>query len=207
MSAGGLAARFGRLFAQDAGAVFGRLSDAYGEAGRAYHTLGHVAACLHDLDALALPASEARAVELALWWHDAVYDPRRADNEARSAALAAEELARLGEPTPRIAEAARLIELTAGHAPDRSDVCGCALVSIDLAILGAPEAAYEAYAAAIRREYAHLADPAFNAGRASVLAHFLDADSIYPDPVFERRLGTAARANIARELARLELGS
>lgn len=204
MTPAGLGARFSRLFAADASTAFGALSAAYAEPLRAYHTLAHVAACLRELDTVDLPASQSRSVEIALWWHDAVYDPRRADNEARSAELAAAHLAALGEPTPRIAEAARLIELTAGHVPERSDACGRVIVSVDLAVLGAEELEYDAYAAAIRREYAHLSDAEFNPGRAAVLAHFLDADVIYPEPAFERRLGDSARANLSREIARLE---
>src|SRR5687768_17503475 len=57
--------------------------------GRHYHTLTHLTACLRELDTAQKLAERPAEVELALWFHDAVYRTYRFDNEARSAEWAA----------------------------------------------------------------------------------------------------------------------
>ena len=68
-----------------------------------------------------------------------------------------------------MAEVARLVRLTETHTPDDADANGCALSDADLGILAAPRERYDEYVAAVRREYAHLPDDVFSAGRAEVL--------------------------------------
>jgi predicted metal-dependent HD superfamily phosphohydrolase len=77
------------------------------------------------------------------------------------------------------------------------------MISIDLGILGAEPSVYDAYAAAIRKEYAHVAEEDYRAGRAAVLRRFVVEPVIYPDAGFAERLDRLARANIARELKSL----
>jgi predicted metal-dependent HD superfamily phosphohydrolase len=181
------------------------LHRAYQEPHRRYHTLEHVDDCLRELAATpGLSTHDRRLLEWAIWWHDAVYDPARSDNEAASADLARRDLAALGASEPEREEVARLILLTKGHAVPARDRLGAVLVSIDLAILGRSPEAYDRYAAQVRQEYAFVPDEAFRAGRAAVLRHFLDAPAIYPDPRFRDRLEAPARANLERELASLQ---
>ena len=100
-------------------------------------------------------------------------------------------------------EVARLIMLTAGHEVEEEDRLGELLVSIDLAILGAPADRYDAYAQAVREEYAHVPDELWRKGRSGVLQRFLDAQVIFPDPAFAEWLDAQARENLTRELASL----
>jgi predicted metal-dependent HD superfamily phosphohydrolase len=180
------------------------LERAYGEPHRRYHTRRHIEQCLALLDRVPdLMDSERQVLEWAIWWHDAVYDATAADNEARSAEMAKRDLRALGATIHQRDEVARLIRLTAGHQVEEGDRLGEVLVSIDLSILGAAPADYDAYAAQVRQEYAHVPDDAWRMGRARVLQHFLDAPVIYPDPDFASRLEDAARANLSRELASL----
>ncbi|MBS0410846.1 MAG: phosphohydrolase [Proteobacteria bacterium] len=181
------------------------LEAAYAEPHRRYHTRAHIEACLDALAAVPdLSGSERRVLTWALWWHDAVYDPTRGDNEEASAALAERDLPGLGATPGETRWVARLILLTKGHTVEPADRLGALMVSIDLAILGADPAAYDAYARAVRQEYAHVPTEAFRAGRARVLRAFLDAPVLYPDPSFRDRLEARARANLAREIAALE---
>src|SRR5688500_16407624 len=122
----------------------------YAEPHRRYHTVEHLTEALATFEELRDLASDPGAVELALWYHDAVYDPAApaGENEARSAALAAAE----GCDD----EVVRLILLTAGHSVGVDDANGAVMADVDLAILGAPPERYARYAADVRAEYAHV---------------------------------------------------
>ena len=69
-------------------AIFHDLTARYAEPQRAYHTMEHVTECLSHFDTARHLLARPDEVELALWFHDAVYDPRRGDNEEQSARLA-----------------------------------------------------------------------------------------------------------------------
>jgi len=172
---------------------------AYSAAGRHYHDLRHVQDCLALLDRVAdLGARDREILTLAIWWHDVVYDPTRADNEERSADLAERHV-----PPELRDEVGRLIRLTRTHDVRPADRLGALLVSIDLSILGADDPVYQAYADATRREYAHVPDDAYRTGRAAVLERFASRAVIYPDACFAAALDRRARANLARELQQL----
>jgi predicted metal-dependent HD superfamily phosphohydrolase len=169
----------------------------WAEPHRRYHTLDHLADMLRVIDAAAGVAEDADAVRLAAWYHDAVYDPIRTDNEERSAALATAALPPLQVAPARVAEVARLVRLTAGHAAAPGDRDGALLCDADLAILAAPADRYAAYARAIRAEYAHVPEPAFRAGRSAVLRGLADRPALFwLHPEWE----APARANILTEL-------
>lgn len=185
-------------------AIRGELIARYGEPHRRYHTMVHVQDCLDKLAACDdLNPDERRLLEAALWFHDAIYDPTRNDNEAESARLAENRLAAMGEPADFITEVSRLILLTAGHTVEPGDRLGARLVSIDLSILGADPAAYDAYAAGIRTEYAHVPEPLYRAGRAAIMSRFVESDVLFPDPAWAAQLDAPARANLHREIASL----
>lgn len=180
------------------------LEAAYAQPHRHYHTRGHIEQCLALLDKVPdLTETEHQILTYAIWWHDAVYDPAASDNEAKSAEMAKHDLRDFDVSLHARDEVARLILLTAGHEVEEGDRLGAILVSIDLAILGAPDDRYDAYAKAVREEYAHVPDDLWRSGRARVLQRFLDAQVIFPDPAFAQWLEPQARANLSRELASL----
>ncbi|MFG2048647.1 metal-dependent phosphohydrolase [Micromonospora sp. NPDC048935] len=182
-----------------------QLLDRWREPHRHYHTVAHLTAVLDVVDQHAGLADRADLVRLAAWWHDAVYDPRAAGdaNEQDSAALAESVLTGLGVPTSTAAEVRRLVLLTAGHAVGPDDRDGALLCDADLAVLAAPPAVYDSYAAAIRREYAHVPEPAFRAGRAAVLSGLLALPALFRLPPLAEVWEEAARGNVRRELATL----
>lgn len=186
------------------GAVRDALIARYGEPHRRYHALAHIEDCLTQVRASTdLTAAQRDLLETAIWFHDAIYDPTRNDNEAASADLAREQLSADGADPGFIAEIERLILLTAGHSVGDGDALGARLVSIDLSILGAEPARYDAYARAIREEYAHVPEPLYRAGRAAIMGRFLDSPALFADPIWADHYETQARANIAREIADL----
>lgn len=172
---------------------------AYSAPGRHYHNLAHIEDCLAALARVEnLSDLEREILTQAIWWHDVVYDATRADNEELSAQLA-EQHVRVDISD----EVARLIRLTRTHDVQPHDRLGAILISIDLSILGAEPARYDAYAAAIRREFIHVPEADYRAGRASVLARFAARPVIFPDADFAAKYDHPARDNLARELASL----
>ena len=187
------------------------LAAAYATDDRDYHDLRHIETLLAMADTCADDIADREAVEAAIWFHDAVYDTQREDNEARSAALAEAQLAGMASDE-RIARIAAMIRATAGHAmPDVIDAAArqdCALfLDMDLAILGSPEADFDAYEAAVRREYGWVTEPQWRQGRRAVLAAFLARPAIYSTARFRASHEAAARRNLARAIARLDAES
>jgi predicted metal-dependent HD superfamily phosphohydrolase len=172
---------------------------AYTAPGRHYHNLTHIEDCLGALAGVDnLSAAEREILTQAIWWHDVVYDPTRSDNEELSARLAERHVG-----PDLAAEVGRLIRLTISHQVAPEDRLGAILISIDLGILGAEPARYDAYAAAIRREFAHVPERDYRAGRAHVLRQFAARPVIFPDAAFAARYDRQARENLARELLSL----
>jgi predicted metal-dependent HD superfamily phosphohydrolase len=184
-----------------------RARAAYAEPNRHYHDERHLDDCLRQLDEVHdLPERERRILRWAILWHDCVYDPQRTDNEERSAERAFGELSACGIAVSDAAEVAQLIRLTKGHRVEEGDGLGAVLVSIDLSILGADPERYQSYAADVRREYAHLTDEEWRAGRAAVLKRLIAADPLYPEPLLRDALEAQARQNMGAELSRLAAG-
>ena len=176
-----------------------QLVAAYAAPGRYYHNLAHIEDSLAALARVEnLSSLEREILSAAIWWHDVVYDATRADNEELSAQLAEAHVRK------DIAdEVGRLIRLTKTHDVARDDRLGAILISIDLSILGAEPARYDAYAAAIRQEFIHVPEADYRAGRARVLGQFAARPVIFPDAAFAARYDRQARENLARELASL----
>jgi predicted metal-dependent HD superfamily phosphohydrolase len=181
------------------------LLERWAEPHREYHTGDHLAATLSIVDANARLADDLMAVRLAAWFHDAIYDPAAAPggNEAASAALAIQYLAILDVDEARADEVARLVRLTAEHDPVPGDRNGCLLADADLAVLATEEPVYDAYAAAVRREYGHVPDPLYRAGRIRVLDHLLALPELYRVVPAQAEWTAAAHANLLRERSRL----
>lgn len=179
----------------------------YAEPHRAYHGQAHVDALLGGLAGLGGVVTDPAAVELAIWYHDAIYDPAARDNEARSADLLRMEMAGLADPA-RLDAAELMVRLTAGHAltfqvphAQRAD---CALfLDLDMAVLGASPAAFDDYERGIAAEYVpvHGAE-AYRTGRAAFLRTLLARPRLFLTDRFEAALRTAARANIEGALTR-----
>jgi predicted metal-dependent HD superfamily phosphohydrolase len=74
------------------GGVFDELLARYSEPHRKYHTLQHLAECLAHFEAVRHLAEKPGEIEIALWFHDGIYDTQRHDNERQSADWAREVL-------------------------------------------------------------------------------------------------------------------
>jgi predicted metal-dependent HD superfamily phosphohydrolase len=178
------------------------LSARYAEPQRAYHTLRHIAHCLDELDGARSLAGDAAAVEMALWYHDAIYDPRAKDNEDRSADLASAAAAAMALPPAVGARVAGLIRVST-HAGLAVGADPQLFADIDLAILGQPAGAFDEYERQVRVEYSWVPEPAFRAGRSAILRSLLERPSIYGTGFFGKKYEAAARQNLSRSIARL----
>ena len=185
----------------DGGALFDELVARYSEPHRHYHTLEHVAACLDALDELAVPCEHAGEVELALWFHDAIYDPRRNDNETCSAKLAQSWLLRLEVPATAVARVANAVNATSHHVASSSD--DAVVSDVDLAVLGSSSVAYDCFERRIRKEFAHVPEPLFREARCRVLGEFLARPAIYRVPKICGILEQSARRNLERRIDEL----
>ena len=182
-------------------ALWADLETRYREPQRHYHTLQHLEECFAALDAVRPHIADAAAVELALWFHDAIYDVHRRDNEARSADLAAASLRDAGLPDVLIGKVTALILATRDHTGTDADAA--ALLDADLAILGAAPARFDAYERQIRAEYAHVPDDVFVPARLRILESFLHRPHLFATPGFRARFGPQARINLKTALGRL----
>lgn len=167
---------------------------------RAYHSLAHVVEVAQRFAEVRFERpNEAYA---AVLFHDAIYEPGRKDNEARSAALARASLA--GQPVD-VERVAELILLTARHGqlgPGDVDADAALFLDCDLAILGSPPERFDAYDAAIAQEHAHLPPEAYAQGRRAFLERMLARERLFLSPHFHAALEARARDNLRRALER-----
>lgn len=179
-----------------------QLLRAWDEPQRHYHTQQHLTECLALFDTLRAQAQQPADIELALWFHDAIYDVQGHDNEARSAHWAVQALAAGGVDAARCQRVHDLIMATC-HTALPASLDQALLVDIDLAILGAPAARFAEYTRQISAEYAWVPQQVYAVKRHAVLQGFLDREQIYTTPAVAQHLEQRARANLAEAISSL----
>lgn len=178
------------------------LRQRYSETHRAYHTLHHIAESLQRLNETQALAYNSATIELAIWFHDAIYDPRKGDNELRSAEWAQHELRTAGASIALQECITSLIMVTCHDGqPQTSDE---ELMSdIDLSILGAGAKRFDEYEQQVRQEYRHVPTLQFRPARRRILNAFLEREQIYFTEWFRTRREAQARSNLQRSMTRL----
>ena len=187
-----------------AGQWFAKLSAAYSSSDRHYHNLDHVEAMIGRIPDIRHEIISVDAFELAAWFHDAVYDSRRNDNEEHSAMLLDSAAVELSLPVEVAGTARRWILATKSHDPKATDAA--AFCDADLAVLGSSPEVYDRYRMAIRLEYAWVAGEQYRAGRSRVLRSFLDRQPIFRTPKMFELFESTARRNLDDELTMLGRG-
>lgn len=181
--------------------LFSQLFAAYSQAQRAYHTVAHIEDCLVHLDRVRQQVDRVDEIEIALWFHDAIYDPRARDNEAQSADWAGRCLQEFGINSAAIDRVVTMILATRHQ--QVPPTCDCEwLLDIDLSILGRTPEQFAVYEDQIRQEYAWVPEDQYRSGRAAILSQFLNRPAIYCTRYFQSLEGQA-RANLERSMARL----
>lgn len=202
LSAEAFANAFAALSLQPSDALHAELIARYSAPARHYHNTLHLSECLALLADHAADCESAPTVAVALWFHDAIYDPQRHDNEAQSADYAERCVHARGAPDTLVAKLRNMIMATAGHAPS-SDRDTTLLVDIDLAILGAEDQRFDQYEAGIRAEFCHVDDATYCRHRARFLASMLDRQPLFASTAIAATHTRRARANLQRLLASL----
>ena len=184
--------------------LYHRVVACYSEPHRKYHTIQHLNECLTHLESVGVLADHADEVELALWFHDAIYDTSRKDNENRSAEWARDSVLAAGVSREKADRIYALIMATMHDAvPAGRDAE--VLVDIDLGILGADAARFDSYELQVREEYSWVPEPLYRTARRKVLEEFVNRKWIYSTEPFRDKYEARARNNLARSLVRLRI--
>ena len=182
--------------------TFGALVLAYSGKGRHYHSQEHVAACLRHFDSCVDQISQSREVELAIWFHDAIYKPLVGGNERKSAEWATSFLSANGATGDEVARVHRLILVTEHNAPTQTRDESI-LVDIDLSILGADPKTYDAFERGVRDEYRLVPSFVYRKKRAEVLQGFLDRPRLYQNEPFATEREQQAKENLRNAIFQL----
>jgi predicted metal-dependent HD superfamily phosphohydrolase len=181
------------------------LMTAWSEPHRHYHDHRHLRECLALWTRWRGHSPRAGEVAIALWFHDAIYDPQGSNNELNSAAWAARSLVRAGADSETAQRVHDLVMATQHDAPAvlGSSLDAQLLVDIDLSILGSPAERFERYDQDVRKEYAWVPGFRYQQARAQVLQSFLDRPRLYHGEHAFALLEAQARINLAAALSRL----
>jgi predicted metal-dependent HD superfamily phosphohydrolase len=174
----------------------------YAEPHRHYHAQAHLDACLAHFARVRTQAERPHEVEMALWFHDAIYAIGAPDNEQRSADWARQALEQAGIAPDAVARVAALVMVTR-HDCAPQDTDQALLLDADLSILGQPPAVFDAYERHIRAEHAAVPEAIFRSRRRGILQQFLERPRIFHSAHFHAAFEAQARANLARSISRL----
>lgn len=179
---------------------------AYSEQHRYYHNLQHIAAALLHFEqaraAINLPDDRANEIELALWFHDAIYKPFSATNERDSADWASRFLI-INQADVALVERVDQLIMATLHTAQYDTPEQQLLVDVDLSILGAADKVYDEFEANVRREYRWVPNLIFKRKRKALLKSFLNRARVYQTDFFHDLYEEKARDNLNRAVSRL----
>jgi len=185
---------------QHAASLFLALEKHYSEPCRKYHNAHHISDCLKQFDQVSRLATYPDEVEIAIWFHDAIYDSKAKDNEERSAEWAVQALRTAEISEPAIKRINDMILITR-HANEPMTVDEKLIIDIDLSILGRAPADFAKYDHQIREEYSWVPEEQYRTGRLAVLESFLRRNSIYFTEFFINHFEEQARLNLVEAVA------
>jgi predicted metal-dependent HD superfamily phosphohydrolase len=180
-------------------AVFSDLVSKYNEPHRSYHNLEHIVSMLDELGTLVPTLIQ---VALAIWLHDAIYDPKQKNNEELSAEFAKIVMRKL-KLTNSLQEKVSKLVLITKHSSLPKTAKEKLLVDLDLTILGKPEKDFDIYENGIREEYHWAPESEFLKRRIQILISFLERPHIYTTKIFREKYEEQARKNLKKSIERL----
>ena len=181
---------------------FKQLKDLYCQTNRYYHNLVHIFNFLHLQDVFLDKIKQPLLFEIAIWYHDVVYNVKNNDNELQSFFLVQDHFDNFLE-SKQIIYIDHLIMSTVRHFPKANHSDILYFLDFDLAILATDEATYKLYSDAIWKEYESCySREIYEKGRIKVLKNFLLREKLYFSEVFNEEYDKIARHNILLELNR-----
>lgn len=181
---------------------FHALFVAYSSKTRHYHSTVHIDAMLKHFDQTCELAKYPAELELAIWFHDAIYKPFSKTNEHDSAEWAKNFLMSKDYTEIGIERVYQLIMATQ-HDEKVTNNDEQLLVDIDLTILGAPEHVYDQFESNVRKEYKLVPGFIYRKKRKQLLQSFLDSEHIFNLPYFRSNFENTARDNISRAIKQI----
>ncbi len=181
----------------DSAAIHQRLLDAYREPQRFYHTLEHIEHCLGMFELCKPELEQPDAVELAIWFHDAVYVPGATDNEVRSAERYRDHADGV-HADDFVALVMRLILATLHDGNSLDDADADYMVDIDLSSFGLDWDGFLRDSKNLRRERPAVSDEDFYRNQGDFQKLLLARERFFHSTFFQQRFEQRARANLAR---------
>lgn len=177
-----------------------QLLNCYQEPQRFYHNTEHLINVLELLDFakqnITIADNVADIIELALWYHDSVYDPTKHDNEEKSVELFLSHSEQLNLNKEIIDNVKRLIMVTKCHFKasglDEEIIADC-----DLATLGYSPEIYNAYEVNVRKEYEGFP----MSERKKFLESFIQNTPIFKTSLFRDKFEEQAIKNLKNTIA------
>lgn len=174
--------------------VYRAIVEHYSEPHRRYHSTGHILHCLNHVDRIPDDYAHKDAVELAIWFHDVIYQIADPDNERNSADWFATQ-ARDDLPDALIEQVYEMIMATK-HCETPSTSESAYVVDIDLSSFGLPHDEFIADSRLVRAESTHLSDSEFYRGQREFLNKLLKRERIFVTDIFNDSFEERARENI-----------
>lgn len=182
---------------------YAKLVENYNEAGRYYHNFDHIGMVFETADAMRHMAEDYTLIEIAIWFHDVVYDPRAKDNEVRSAAYARRVLGEMGLPEEMIERVSDLILATITHIAQDGDIDAQILLDADLAPLAYDQNVFFEQSDSLRQEFYYIPDEQYSENRVKALRSFLERERIYQTEKMYDALEEKARDNLTQAIKTL----
>ena len=179
----------------------------WNEPHRSYHDERHLEDVLLALNHLGVRGERVEVETLlAAWFHDAVY-AGKSDDELNSAQLAVSSLEQFSLSSGLVQSVGDfIIDTTPARLVEDPPTPLAHLLDADLSIFASSPNRYEQYATAVRAEYLHVADADFASGRAHILRSYVAQAFIYRTEAARQLWEDRARAHLAGEIERLQLG-
>lgn len=175
--------------------IYQTLSAHYHEESRKYHNFNHITHCLNHYDEVSDNIHCPQAVELAIWFHDVIYEAGASLNEIKSAEMFMDFSADNIKDSTRVMVSSMILNTVhlyelAGDAAYMND--------IDLAGIGNPWDTFYKDTINIENELKANFSDDFQSMLNSFLIKLEERENIYYSHYFHQKLETNARQNIRR---------